>query len=127
MTLARSFAAFLKGMASETLPYFVCFFCGGLVTAANFRLDFGDALPQLLVDTGIVFLWAVIGCTAYCAGKVAKSLWRNRGFVKIRFTRRQEGRIIIRAVLDIPREWLRLSMNEQARLVEAQLNGQGPF
>lgn len=130
--LARAFAEFAWTMCRETWPILFGFLCGGLCVAAYAKLDFFEAMSAILHDAGLIYVGAIIGSIV---GAFALHFWRT---LRDRLRSRQElveqhyaaaidGQVFFRAVLHVPREWLRLPAEEERRRARAQLKGQGPF
>lgn len=126
--LARAFADFVKGMIRDTWPMFFGFVMGGLCTAIQYPLDPCDVIPKIFGDAATIFIMTLVCAFAWCFGKAARFVIRERGFVPITLIKKKaDGAEIFRTDLHIPREWKRLPNLELVRRVEAQLKGQGPF
>ena len=127
-TLARAFADFVKGMIRDTWPMLFGFVMGGLCTAAQYQLDLLEAAANTFGDAATIFIMTLVCAFAWCFGKAARFVIRERGFVPITLIKKKDdGAEIFRTDLHIPRDWKRLPNLELVRRVEAQLKGQGPF
>lgn len=131
-TLSGIFAKFAWSMFRETWVILFGFLCGGLCVAAYAKLDFFEAMSAILHDASLIYFGAIIGgiigALALHFGSVLRDRLRSRQeLVEQHYAAAIDGQVFFRAVLHVPREWLRLPAEEERRRARAQLKGQGPF
>lgn len=118
----------LRKGASTTFhlwPYFLGYSVGGISAGYKFAGEVGVVWTSLMLTAIVLMALVFFFLTSLFSD--LRILWRNRGFLEAHYAFAQEGWVYFRAVLHVPREWLKLSETEHASLTKAQLKGQGPF
>lgn len=127
-TLTRAIVEVAWSMFRETWVILFGFLCGGLCVAAYAHLDFFEAMSAILHDAGLIYVGAIIGALAvHFWGALRDRLPSRQELVERHYASAIDGIVTFRAVLHVPREWERLTVEEHHRLARAQLKGQGPF
>ena len=106
-------------------PYFLGYSVGGASAGFKFAGEVGVVWTSLMLTAIVLMALVFFFLTSLFSD--LRILWRNRGFLEAHYAFAQEGWVYFRAVLHVPREWLKLSETEHASLAKAQLKGQGPF
>ena len=118
----------LRKGASTTFhlwPYFLGYSVGGISAGYKFAGETGVAWTFWMLFS--IVLMTLVFFSVVSIFTDVRRHWRNRAFIEAHYAFAHDGQVYFRAVLHVPREWMKLSETEHANRVRAQLKGQGPF